>query len=140
MKKYIVLVIALLLLACSEVSSPNEISKYEIEEILGNIEDDFNFADLQGIMSYYHEDFSHNQTNYWEEETIWQLRLTDYNMIEFENIEIELNLPLASASFTMKLTNENGTDSFQEPEDHGDISYFYRENGVWKIYGNQAIN
>ena len=137
--KYLVLIfIPILLFSCSDVSSPYQISEYEIEEILENIEDDFNFGDLQGIMSYYHPDFRHNQTNYWEEETDWQLRLADYNMIKFENIEIELNLPFAQANFTMKLINENGTDIFQEPENHGDVSFFYREAEEWKIYGNQV--
>lgn len=138
MRYFVFFLSLIILISCSGTTSPNQVSQYEIEEILENIEDDFNFGDLEGIMSYYHEEFRHNQTNYWEEETIWQLRLTDYNILKFENIEIDLNLPFARASFTMKLTNENGTDTFQEPEDHGDISYFYREDGVWKIYGNQV--
>lgn len=134
--KFLLSFIFIFLFSCG-VSSPEEVDDYEIEQILEEIEKEFNFGNLEGIMIYYHEDFLHNNKNYWEEETVWQLRLLEYNMIEFQNIEVEINGAFAQASFKMIFTNNSGVHVFNEPEDHGDVSYFYKENQVWKIYGNQ---
>ncbi len=120
-----------------DTTSPEELDKNEIIDILDSIQSNFNFDDLDGIMQYYHLDFSHNGDDYeWERNTIWFTRLNDYQNLNFENIEITLNGNYATASFIMHL-DETSTD---EPSDeNGDISYFYRDLDGWKLCGNFFI-
>jgi hypothetical protein len=133
MKRLIpILFLAVLLFSC-DVSSPEDADKAEILDILDAIKVSFNQFDLDGIMENYHPDFLHNTDNYIFEENVWQERIAQYYLIDFLDIEIELHYNFATVSFTMKLDE----DIFNEPEDHGDVSYFYREFEGWKICGNE---
>jgi hypothetical protein len=133
MKRLIpILFLAVLLFSC-DVSSPEDADKAEILDILDAIKVSFNQFDLDGIMENYHPDFLHNTDNYIFEENVWQERIAQYYLIDFLDIEIELHYNFATVSFTMKLDE----DIFNEPEDHGDVSYFYRELVGWKICGNE---
>ncbi len=133
MKRLIPILLFTVLLFSCDVSSPEEADKAEILDILDSIRDSFNQFDLPGIMQNYHPDFSHNTDNYTFEEIVWHDRLDQYYLLDFVDIEIELHGNFATVSFTMKLDE----DVFNEPEDHGDVSYFYRELGSWKICGNE---
>ena len=133
MKRLIPILLFTALLFSCDVSSPKEADKAEILDILDSIKDSFNQVDLDGIMQHYHPDFLHNTDNYIFEEIVWQERLNQYSLLDFEDIEIALNSDFATASFTMKLDE----DVFDEPEDHGDVSFFYREFEGWKICGNE---
>lgn len=127
-----ILILVVLLFSC-DVSSPEDADKAEILDILDAIKDSFHQIDLDGIMQNYYINFLHNTDNYTFEENVWQERLNQYFLIDFLDIKIELNDNFATANFTMKLDE----DVFNEPEDHGDVSYFYRELGSWKICGNE---
>ena len=100
---------------------------------MDSIKVSFNLGELDGIMQNYHPDFLHNTDSFTFEEIVWQERLNQYVLINFEDIEIELHDNFANVSFTMKLDE----DVFNEPEDHGDVSHFYREFDGWKICGNE---
>ena len=133
MKRLIpILLLAVLLFSC-DVSSPEKADKAEILDILDSIKDSFNQVDMPGIMQNYHPDFLHNTDNYIFEEIVWEDRLSQYSLIDFLDIDIDLHDNFATVSFIMKLDE----DVFNEPEDHGDISYFYREFNGWKICGNE---
>ena len=137
--KYLFPLLAFILLfstSCDTTSS-EELDKNEILDILDSIQSNFNFGDLDGIMQYYHLNFNHNGNDYdWERDVIWFTRLNDYNDLIFENIEINLNGNYATANFLMHL-DETATD---EPSDNnGDISYFYRELGNWKLCGEDFV-
>lgn len=138
MKRLIpILLLAVLLFSC-DVSSPKEADKAEILDILDSIKDSFNQVDLDGIMQHYHTDFLHNTDNYIFEEIVWQERLSQYYMIDFSEITIDLQGDFATANFIMTLYDDKGGSVVsQEPDDHGDISYFYREFNGWKICGNE---
>jgi hypothetical protein len=133
MKRLITILLFTVLLFSCDVSSPEDADKAEIRDILDSIKDSFNQVDLPGIMQNYHPDFLHNTDNYTFEEIVWEERLAQYYLLDFEDIEIELHDNFATVSFTMKLDE----DVFNEPEDHGDVSYFYREFEGWKICGNE---
>ncbi len=137
MKRLIpVLLLAVLLFSC-DVSSPKDADKAEIRDILDSIRDSFNQFDLPGIMQHYHPDFWHNTNNYAFEKIVWQERLAQYYLIDFSEITIDTQGDFATANFIMTLYDESGSVVSQEPDDNGDISYFYMELGSWKICGNE---
>jgi len=137
--KYLLLLLSfmLIILISCDTTSPEELDKNEIIDILDSIQSNFNFDDLDGIMQYYHPLFSHNGNDFeWEKDTIWFVRLNDFDNLLFEDIEIILNGNSARAYFLMHL-DETITD---EPSDeNGDISYFYRELGNWKLCGENFV-
>jgi hypothetical protein len=138
MKKYLfpLLAFILLFLTSCDTTSPEELDKNEILDILDSIQSNFNFDDLDDIMQYYHPQFSHNGDDFeWERDTIWITRLNDYDNLLFENIEINLNGNYATAHFLMHLDDTITI----EPDDNGDISYFYRELGSWKLCGTSFV-
>lgn len=136
--KYLLLLLSFmfLFLTSCDTTSPEELDKNEIIDILDSIQSNFIMNDIDGIMQYYHQDFFHNGDSYNWEITIWEVRLNDYNDLIFEDIEIELNGNYATANFLMYLDDT----ITEEPSDvNGDISYFYRDLGGWKLCGNFFI-
>ena len=136
--KYLLTLLAIILLfsiSC-DTTSPEVLDKNEIIDILDSIQSNFNFGDLDGIMQYYHQLFLHDGVDYDWERNKWEVRLNEYDELIFENIEINLNGNYATANFLMHL-DETITD---EPSDNnGDISYFYRELGSWKLCGEDFV-
>ncbi len=125
--------IIFLLLGCIDTSSPQDADEMEIEEILEDIRYNFNNDFLDLIMLHYHPSFHHNFDYKYDEELIWEQRLIDYDIMEFQNLQIEFtSTNQATASFTLYFDD----DVFFEPEDHGDLSYFYYDDSEWKICGN----
>ncbi|MCK4311343.1 MAG: nuclear transport factor 2 family protein, partial [Candidatus Cloacimonetes bacterium] len=134
--KYFILVL-ILLISCCDTSSPEDVAEAQILEILDTIIASFTFNDLNEIMQNYHPDFLHNGDDYDFEVIRWEIRLNDYDEIDFTDIDIELDGDFAKVYFTMTLyDNEGNSFVTQEPsEENGDISYFYREFDDWKICG-----
>ena len=135
MKNIILPVLIILCISCSESTSPKDVDEYLINSILEDIETAFAFEDIERIMNHYHPNFLHNESNFADEQVIWEIRM-EYNEIEFYEIEISINDNFATAEFVMKLSSGEDFDIFNEPEDHGDISYFYYDLDEWKICGN----
>ena len=139
LRNIILFIIVFFLLSCSGTSSPEDVTKAQILEIMDTIEASFIFNDLPGIMENYHSEFLHNGDTYSFEEEVWQLRLDEYVEIDFSEINIEPVGDFATVYFTMTLSdNDGGSVVTQEPSDeNGDVSYFYRELGSWKICGKE---
>jgi len=136
MKNILLFVLIILCISCSESTSPKNVDEYLINSILEDIESDFSFGFIEEIMNHYHPNFLHNENNFADEYVIWEIRLLEYNEIEFTEIEISINDNFATAEFVMKLSSGEDYDIFNEPEDNGDISYFYYDLDEWKICGN----
>ena len=138
MKFILILLVSILLFSTScDTTSPEELDKNAILDILDSIQSNFNFGDLDGIMQYYHEAFNHDEDDFdWERDVIWFTRLNDYGELNLENIEIVLNSDYATVSFTMQL-DEIITE--EPSDDNGDISYFYRELGNWSLCGTSFV-
>ncbi len=136
MKNILLSVLIILCISCSESTSPKDVDEYLITSILEDIETAFIFGDIERIMNHYHPDFLHNENNFADEYVIWEIRLLEYNNIEFTEIEISINDNFAIAEFVMKLSSGEEFDIFNEPGDNGDISYFYYDLDEWKICGN----
>ena len=136
--RYILIILALILLfsiSC-DTTSPEELDKNEILDILDSIQLNFNMDNIDDIMQYYHQLFLHNGDDFDFERIRWVIRLNDYDNLLFEDIEIIVNGNYATANFLMHL------DSFttEEPsDDNGDISYFYYELGSWKLCGKDFV-
>ncbi len=123
----------LLLISIScDTSSPEELDKNDILDIFDSIQLSFNIDDPDGIMQNYHQDFFHNGDTFdWERDVIWVSRLAEYDVLLFENIEINVNENYATASFLMHLD----AMTTEEPDENGDLSYFYYDLGNWKVCG-----
>jgi len=135
-KNILLSVLIILCISCSESTSPKNVDEYLITSILEDIESDFSFGFIEEIMNCYHPNFLHNENNFADEYVIWEIRLLEYNEIEFYEIEISINDNFATAEFVMKLSSGEDFDIFNEPDDNGDISYFYYDLDKWKICGN----
>ena len=121
--------------------TPAEISnKAAIEDILSNIENSFNFLDLDGIIDAYYPDYLHNGDDLADIRYIWEFeRMLFYNSLSIEDISIELLSDNTNAivNFTMILSNEETSLIIIEPDDEDESSYFSKINRQWMIVGNQ---
>jgi len=70
-------------------------------------------------------------------QNLWFERNTTYLDINITSIEISFpHDNRAIASFEFSLIAHDYTETYDEPsEENGDISYFVKESGVWKICG-----
>jgi len=127
----------LFFLTSCDTTSPEEFDEQSIMEILDSVQSNFNFDDLDGIMQYYHEDFYHNGNDFeWERDVIWFTRLNDFDNLNLQNIEIEVDGDFATASFNMSLDQTLTEEPSQE---NGDVSYFYYDQQKWLICGQNFI-
>jgi len=132
---FLLIIISIFILSC-DTTSPEELDKNAIIDILDSIQSNFNFDDLDGIMQNYHQYFNHNGDDFnWERDTVWSTRLNEYDELLIENIDVIINGDFATASFLMQLDETTS----QEPSENGDASYFYYEFGSWKICGETFI-
>ena len=137
--KYLLLLLSFmfLFLTSCDTTSPEELYKNAILDILDSIQLNFNMhSGPDDIMQYYHPNFNHNSDSYDWERTIWEIRLNEFNNLNINNIEINLNGNYATANFIMHL-DEIITE--EPSDDNGDISYFYRELGSWKLCGEDFV-
>jgi uncharacterized GH25 family protein len=63
--------------------------------------------------------------------------MAQFSLLEIEVLYIELMDNKAVVHSNNKFSSAVENVTLSEPEDSGDVSYFIRENGVWRIYGNQ---
>ena len=136
--KVITVLFILMLISCVTKGNDENIQKSLISDILQRVKEDFNKAESNAIMAYYHHDYFHRGMNYNAQRFVWSDRLTLYNMIDIDILKIEIMGDYAMAR--LKVTyydQENSYGPYIEPEHFGDLSYFYYDKGVWKIYGNR---
>jgi hypothetical protein len=134
-----ILIILTLLCGCKDTTAV-EYDKTRINNILYNIERAFNDHDIDALMSYYHVDFLHKGQSRWAIREVWLNRMGEYLLIDFQNISISVHDDNAVVSFTMKLIKQNETVFSDEPDAHGDASYFFYDNYDWRVYGNQLYS
>ncbi len=135
-KFYIFLLITLMFSLSCDTTSPDELDKNAILDILDSIQSNFNFDDLDGIMQNYHQFYSHNGYDLASESTKWEIRLNDYNELIFDDIDIVLNGDFAIASFQLHLDD---TITNEPSDENGDISFFYYYYGDWKLCGDDFL-
>lgn len=139
MRKVIALLLVIMLFSACDFSSTTEVNESELKDIFVDIEIAFSMLDINAIMNHYTYQYLHNGNDYDEEYQIWDSRLNSYNVIDFDDIEISyVGDNYAEITFILKLSNNSYTNSWEEPSiENGDVSYFKKIDGEWKINGNQ---
>jgi hypothetical protein len=121
--------LAVLLVFGCDVTSPKDVNKSQIKNILRDIEINFREQDIDSIMSYYHPEFQHEDDNFFSEEERWQVRFIDYQDIQITDISIAFSSDeWAVASFSLTFTTVTQNYQFEEPSiENGDLSYFVKK-------------
>lgn len=133
----IILIVALLLGSCGE--DTDRLAQREIRDILYDISTDFNMKDFIGISDHLlQESYLHKGKIFHHFNSDWQSYMARFSLLEIDVLYIEVQDNKAVAHTTNTFTSPSETLVLNEPADNGDISYFYRYNGVWYVYGNQA--
>ncbi len=141
MQKIIIILFCLMLISCSGSTKNSDIQKSLIADVLFRIEEAFNEFNADKIISYYHTDFLHAGVNLMNAYYDWQDRMTLFNRIEIEVLDIELNGEYATAFLKIYFFDtDNPYGPFLTPERYGDLAYFIHDKGKWSLYGNQTFN
>lgn len=129
---------AMLTIGCRSTTSDNY-DETRINAIMYNVKKAFNDHDIDVLMQYIHFDYLHNGQSRWEIRELWLDRMSEYVLVDFQSINIDVHNDTAVVSFTMKLQKPDETVYSDEPNAHGDLSYFIYENSDWYVYGNQLL-
>ncbi len=140
MKKFkyiLIMLIAIYLFSCKATTTVNEQIDYSIKEILSQIEIDFNFGDIDSLITFISPHFEHKGKDYNQEVLFWRDLYYQYTFLSIDNIEVQrLTYEKAKAKFILTFKNSTETVQYNEPsEQFGDLSYFIFENGKWKLIG-----
>jgi len=140
-RSFRLLSIAVLVLSLTLTGCPPPTASYydesRIENILYNIKRAFNNHDIYALMQHIHPDYLHDGMNRWEVRELWLDRMSEYLLFDFVNVQIVIDDEDAYVGFTMKVINEFETTYSDEPQAHGDLSYFLYDHGDWSVYGNR---
>lgn len=131
-----VIVILFGLTSCGPEDS-DSIARSEIRDILYDVSVDFNLNDIYAIMEHLSPEYLHKGMIAYHFNDLWLDRMAQFSLLEIEIGYIEISGDLAVVHSTNKFSSAYENVTLNEPDDSGDISYFRRENGVWRIYGNQ---
>ncbi len=138
--KFLLIIILLCCIGACDESSPQKLDKSDIEDILSDIEANFSKGNEIALLKNYHDDFLHNSDILSNEQVVWQERLNRYADLTISELSIEIDGDHATANFKISYTGIHGNEIFLEPEDHGDMSYYIKDYGVWYIWGNRKYN
>lgn len=142
----LIILLAISLLSCDS-TDPQDYAKAIIDQILTDIEINFNSNNLVELMKNYHSNYRQYYEGYYlDYDDIlerWEIRLANHALIEINDLDIELQGDFwATAKCTLIFISDEGTIEYSEPSsENGDISYFYKNSaGEWKICGKDFIN
>lgn len=133
---FILVLFSLFLLSCN-TDDDYTLSQREIRDILYDISLDFNLGNTFGIMDHVHQEYLHKGEFSWHLNNEILDRMGRFQLLEIEVLFIEF-----SGNYAIAHTRDHYKSSiedfvYNEPEDTGYFSYFYRSNGSWLIYGDQ---
>ena len=133
----ILIIITLLFTSCIKTTSAKEVMEYQITDIIEDVVTDFNFNQLDNLMTNFSSSFYHNERDFDEEKHFWQSLLYQYTSVSIDSVSITLQSNnMVIASFDITFENSSTTQTYNEPSNEfGDLSYFIREDGKWKIIG-----
>lgn len=131
------LILAILIGSC-DISSPQSADQQEIRDLFYQIGKAFNWADITAIMEHIHPDFRHQGMYKWQIRNVWLDRMARYSLMETNITHIEINGDFATVHFDLTFTSATENVSYLEPDDNGDLSYLYYDNGRWQVWGDQV--
>ncbi len=132
------LLLPLLFAACDgqSVSAAEE----EIRGIIDDIERDFNWQDIEGIMAHVHPDYRHNGMYINELRNLWYQRRANYELLECTVSQVLIEDYYATVFLRLEFFSSGGNLSYEDPQTSGDASYFIYSGGNWQLWGNQELN
>ena len=102
--------------------------------------------DIDTLMSYFSDDFLHDdqdKIHWWSQ---FQQLFDNYQniQVEFTDIQIAVNGDAATATLHVKITGEPQNGGAVETITDEDMSedylnYWLKEDGIWRLYGNQPL-
>ncbi|MBN2829258.1 MAG: hypothetical protein JXR56_02930 [Candidatus Cloacimonetes bacterium] len=138
MKKIIGLAVIVMLLTGCGLTKSKDADEYEIKDLFAQISYDFLTFNLDGIYNNYAYDYFHNGGTIFTEENWWRDKRDSYFQVVFENIRVNrIGDYFAEVSFIVTFSGDSGDFVYEEPGTFGNLSYLYKNNGVWQFYGNQ---
>ncbi|MCB5294914.1 MAG: hypothetical protein RBQ67_04100 [Candidatus Cloacimonadaceae bacterium] len=132
----LIILIALSLSSC-DTDDDHTLSQKEIRDILYDISLDFQLGNVPGIMDHVHQDYLHKGQFSWHLNQEILDRIGRFQILDIEVVYIEIDGDYAIAHTLDHYSSSTEQYTYQEPEDTGYFSYFYRSKGSWLIYGNQ---
>ena len=129
----------LLLIASCGISSPELADERQIRDILYEISQDYNWGDIDGIMAHASIDYRHDGMQRMQLRQLWLDRMGRYPLMEIREVTVSFDGVYAIAGFKMSLISSEESVVSREPEDHGDLSFFYYDGFEWKLHGNQEF-
>jgi hypothetical protein len=127
----------MLILCGCDWTNPDQ-SETEIRNIVYDVEHDFNWNDIDGIMGHVHPDYLHNGMHSMQLRDVWLNRKADYDLLSCDVDSVLVQSDFAIVYMTLTFQNSSGNYAYHEPESFGDISYFCYDHDSWRIYGNQG--
>jgi hypothetical protein len=133
----LLITVLMLILSGCDWTNPDQ-SETEIRNIVYDVEHDFNWNDIDGIMEHVHPDYLHNGMHSMQLRNAWLNRKADYDLLSCDVDSVLIQGDYATVYMTLTFQNSHGNYAYHEPESFGDISYFYYDQDSWRIYGNQG--
>jgi hypothetical protein len=135
---FILLAAVFLLTGCPHATSA-DYDESRINSILYDVETAFNNHDIDALMLPFYYNYLHNGMVLWEVREVWLDRMSTYQLMDLQNINITVVDDKATVTFTMKLQNSTETIYTEEPASNGDLSYFFYDGSDWYVCGNQLL-
>jgi len=142
----LIVLLAIFLFSCDS-TDPQDYAKARIDQILTDIEINFNSNNLVELMKNYHTNYRQYDEGYYLDyndiSERWESRLANQALVEINDRDIELQGDFwAKVNCTLIFISDEGTIEYIEPSsENGDISYFYKNSaGEWKICGKDFIS
>ncbi|MHC4807378.1 MAG: YybH family protein [Planctomycetota bacterium] len=118
----------------------------EIKNAYAGIEVAVETEDIDTLMSYFSDDFLHDdqdKIHWWSQ---FQQLFDNYQniQVEFTNVQIAVNGDAATATLHVKITGElqdGGAVETITDEDMSEdyLNYWLKEDRIWRLYGNQPL-
>ncbi|HNZ07039.1 MAG TPA: nuclear transport factor 2 family protein [Candidatus Cloacimonadota bacterium] len=133
----ILLVLSMLNSSCG-ISDPQIGAEQEIRDLIYDVTQAYNWGDIDAIMELVHPEFRHEGMYSLQLRQLWLDRLARFPLLETNVTSVKVNGDYAVAHFSMLLTSSTESILSTEPQDNGDLSYFFYDSGKWQIYGDQG--
>jgi len=133
----ILLFLSMLNSSCG-ISDPQIGAEQEIRDLIYDVTQAYNWGDIDAIMELVHPEFRHEGMYSLQLRQLWLDRLARFPLLETNVTSVEVNGDYAVAHFSMLFTSSTESILSTEPQDNGDLSYFFYDAGKWQIYGDQG--
>lgn len=111
--------------------------KKEIQDLLYNFQSAFNYKDIETLMAGFHVDYLHDGYIVWTIRERWLDLFSTYDVLTIETIDISIEYFQAVVTMRLRFESPTLVQSYNAPEEMGDVSYLYYEDNRWQFHGNR---